>query len=104
MRSIAAFLILSVASVASLAEPVAARRAELLHLVKQDCGSCHGLSMRGGLGPSLEPATFAGKDAVQMRLVILHGRRGTAMPPWKAHLTEPEAAWIVEQLSKGLPR
>ncbi|MDH4096407.1 MAG: cytochrome c [Betaproteobacteria bacterium] len=89
---------------AAAGEPALARRAELLHLVKQDCGSCHGLTMKGGLGPSLEPATLAQKDEEQMQFVILHGRRGTAMPPWSTFLSEAEALWIVGQLKKGLPQ
>ncbi|HEY4637681.1 MAG TPA: cytochrome c [Burkholderiales bacterium] len=92
------------AAATAAADPAPARRAELLHLVRQDCGSCHGLTMKGGLGPSLEPAALAEKDAEMLRFVILHGRRGTPMPPWSAHLTEPEAQWIVDQLKKGLPQ
>jgi cytochrome c55X len=89
---------------AGAADPAPARRAELLHMVKQDCGSCHGLTMKGGLGPSLEPAALADKDAGQMQFVILHGRRGTAMPPWSTFLSEAEARWVVDQLKKGLPK
>jgi cytochrome c55X len=89
---------------AAAAEPPPARRAELVHLVRQDCGSCHGLTLKGGLGPSLEPAALAEKDAEALGFVILHGRRGTAMPPWRAHLSEAEARWIVEQLLKGFPK
>jgi len=103
MHRIAALLAL-MAGCAAAADPAPARRAELLHLVRQDCGSCHGLTMKGGLGPSLEPAALAEKDAEQMRFVILHGRRGTPMPPWSGFLSESEARWIVEQLRKGLPR
>ena len=84
-------------------DPGAARRAELVNLVRQDCGSCHGLTLKGGLGPSLEPAALAGKDAGALGFVILHGRRGTPMPPWSAHLSESEARWIVDLLKKGLP-
>ena len=84
--------------------PAPARQAELVSLVRQDCGSCHGMTLKGGLGPALEPAALAGKDGEQMRYVILHGRRGTPMPPWSAHLSEDEARWIVEQLQKGFPR
>lgn len=86
------------------AEPAPARRVELLELVRQDCGSCHGLTLKGGLGPSLEPAAMADKDAAQLEFVILHGRRGTPMPPWRAFLTEDEARWIVQALKKGLPK
>ena len=99
-----AWALLALPFAAAAADPAPARRAELLHLVRQDCGSCHGLTMKGGLGPSLEPASLAAKDAQMLRFVILHGRRGTPMPPWSAHLTEPEAQWIVDQLKKGLPQ
>jgi cytochrome c55X len=85
------------------AAPSAARRDALVHMVRQDCGSCHGLTLKGGLGPSLEPRAVADKDAEQMRHVILHGRPGTPMPPWNPFVTEDEARWIVEQLKKGLP-
>jgi cytochrome c55X len=83
--------------------PPPGRRAELVNMVRQDCGSCHGLTMKGGLGPALEPAAMRQKDSEQMRFVILNGRPGTPMPPWKPFLTEAEAGWIVEQLKKGLP-
>lgn len=73
-------------------------------MVRQDCGSCHGLTMKGGLGPSLEPAALADKDPEQLRQVLLRGRPGTAMPPWERFLTEAEAAWVIELLRKGLPR
>jgi len=98
------FVALPLAVTASDSLPDAHRRAQLVELVRQDCGSCHGMTLKGGLGPSLEPAALAGKDPAQMRFVILHGRRGTPMPPWREHLTESEVRWIVEQLQKGLPR
>ncbi len=84
--------------------PAPERRAELVDLVRQDCGSCHGMTLQGGLGPSLGPAALAGKDAGQMRYVILHGRRGTPMPPWRDFVSEAEARWIVDLLRKGFPR
>jgi len=84
--------------------PPEARRAELLNFVRHDCGACHGYTLKGGLGPSLEPAALAAKDAEALGFVILHGRRGTPMPPWREHLSELEARWIVRQLMQGLPR
>ena len=72
-------------------------------MVRQDCGSCHGLTLRGGLGPALLPAALADKDSEQMQFVILHGRRGTPMPPWKDFVSEAEAVWIVQTLKQGLP-
>jgi len=35
----------------------AERQTELLYLLKQDCGSCHGMTLQGGLGSSLLPET-----------------------------------------------
>jgi cytochrome c55X len=94
----------AVAAVASAAaDPAPARQRELLHLLTQDCGSCHGLTLKGGLGPALTPDALAGKAPVMLQAVILHGRPGTPMPPWKAFMTEIEAAWLVEQLRAGVP-
>lgn len=77
------------------------RQHELIRLVRNDCGSCHGLKLSGGLGPSLLPAALAGKAPEGLSEAILRGRVGTAMPPWANFLTEAEAHWIVEQLMKG---
>lgn len=83
--------------------PAPARQAELLHLVRQDCGSCHGLRMEGGLGLPLSPLALKDKPPEALVQTILHGRRGTAMPSWRPFLSEDEAGWIVEILLKGLP-
>ena len=104
MRRLAGWLALLASSAVAAADLAPARRAELTELVRQDCGSCHGLTLKGGLGPSLEPAAMADKDTVQLEFVILYGRRGTPMPPWRGFLTEDEARWIVEALKKGLPK
>lgn len=79
------------------------RQAELTRLVRNDCGSCHGLTLKGGLGASLLPEALAGKPPEALRETILRGRTGTAMPPWSTFLTEADANWIVEQLMKGFP-
>lgn len=87
------------------APPLSAqRRAELVTLVRQDCGSCHGLTLQGGLGPALLPAPLQNKPAVYLKTVILHGLPDTAMPPWQRFLSEAEADWIVAHLKKGFPR
>jgi len=77
------------------------RQAELLHLLTQDCGSCHGLTLHGGLGPALTPTALAGRSAASLRAAILHGRPGTPMAPWSPFLSEAEADWLVERLLKG---
>ncbi|MFP5505105.1 MAG: c-type cytochrome [Gammaproteobacteria bacterium] len=80
----------------------AGRQAELRHLLTQDCGSCHGMTMKGGLGPALLPANLDGKPDELLVISILDGRPGTAMPPWRGLLTEAEAQWLVEQLREGV--
>lgn len=84
-------------------EPAPARRAELLELVRQDCGSCHGLTLAGGLGLPLTPDALRNKSPEALKQTLLQGRNGTPMPPWGPFLTEVEAGWIIETLLKGLP-
>lgn len=87
---------------ASLAGPSGARQLELRHLLIQDCGSCHGMTLKGGLGPALRPANLEGKPDELLINTILLGRPGTAMPPWQPMLTHEEAVWLVEQLRAGV--
>jgi len=86
----------------SLAEVSSSRQQELMYLLKQDCGSCHGMTLKGGLGPSLLPQALAGKPAEVLTSTILEGRANTAMPPWKAMVTPEEARWMVTQLQQGV--
>jgi cytochrome c55X len=74
------------------------RAAELERLVLQDCGSCHGMTLRGGLGTDLRAETLAGAAPATLAAIILDGIPGTAMPPWRPLLTEGEALWIAEYL------
>jgi len=90
------------AEAVAAADPSPARQQVLLHLLFQDCGSCHGLRLTGGLGPALTPAALAGKPAALLQQVILDGRAGTPMPPWRPFMTEDEAAWLVHQLQTGV--
>ncbi len=79
------------------------RQGELIRLVRNDCGSCHGLQLRGGLGPALTPDTLKDKSAASLISTILHGRPGTPMPPWEKFLSGSEASWITDRLQKGFP-
>ena len=74
---------------------------ELERLVLQDCGSCHGGTLKGGLGPDLQATALAGRSAQSLATVILNGVPGTAMPPWRTLLTENEAQWIADYLLNG---
>ena len=84
------------------AELTAARQNELLYFLKHDCGSCHGMTLKGGLGPALLPATLSAKPKEYLVTTILEGRKNTAMPPWKTMLSQDDATWITEQLQQGL--
>jgi cytochrome c55X len=86
---------------ASEPEPGPAREQQLLHLLTHDCGSCHGLTMKGGLGPPLVPDVLAGKPDQDLTEAILAGRPGTPMPPWAFAISEAEAAWLVARLRRG---
>jgi cytochrome c55X len=76
--------------------------AALRHLVRHDCGSCHGLRLTGGLGPALTPDAIAGRPAAWLRAVILNGVPGTAMPGWRGVVTEDEAARIATMLEEKI--
>jgi cytochrome c55X len=78
-----------------------ARQAELLYLLKHDCGSCHGMTRKGGLGPALLPANLHDRPPQLMVNTVLDGRPGTPMPPWRGLLTEHEVHWLVEMMRAG---
>lgn len=74
----------------------------LEHMVKQDCGSCHGLTMKGGLGLPLTRDALEGIEPQTIAAIILDGVPGTAMPPWRPLLSEDEALWMANYLKKGM--
>lgn len=107
--------IIGLASCAALLAPLAALSAqpalttptkpvkELIRLVRHDCGSCHGLTLKGGLGKPLLPENLAGRDAQTIARIILDGIPGTPMPPWRGILSEGDALWIARKLKEGFP-
>ena len=78
------------------------RSVELNNLLIQDCGSCHGMTMKGGLGPALTPDVLKNKSREMVTLTISNGRPGTPMPPWNNILTQQEINWIVNTLYTGI--
>jgi len=78
------------------------RKSELHNLLLQDCGSCHGITMKGGLGPALTPDVLKSKSREMITLAISNGRTGTPMPPWNTILTKQEINWIVNTLYTGV--
>ena len=89
---------------ANAADITAPRAAELEHMLIQDCGSCHGLTMKGGLGSPLTPEALDGADVDTLAYIILEGVPGTAMPSWRPLLSDSEAQWIAQYLLKTEPR
>ena len=83
--------------------PTAVRQQQLVRMVRQDCGSCHGMRLTGGLGPALTREALAEVPLDSIAATIFHGRPGTPMPPWRAMLDEHEARWIAERLLAGFP-
>ncbi len=96
--SLAIFLLMSCSI--SVAEIKLKRQRELAHLVKHDCGSCHGMTLKGGLGPALRKVDLKDKSDQQLFDTIYYGREANAMPPWKAILTKEEIRWVIKFLRK----
>lgn len=88
-------------SMALAADPPAFRQAELVRLVRHDCGSCHGMTLQGGLGPPLLPGNLADRDPGFLEDTIWFGRAEKAMPPWQGVLSRDEVQWIVQRLVRG---
>jgi cytochrome c55X len=71
---------------------------DMAAFLRDDCGACHGMTLRGGLGPPLTAAALAGRSAEELRAVIRDGRPGTAMPPWSGQLSDAQIEALVTLL------
>ena len=109
---VASAFLLAALSGPGLAEPIpvrtdfnasitSGRAAELERLVRHDCGSCHGMTLKGGLGPDIRRERFDKVPPEAIAQVILDGKPGTPMPPWRPLISESEALWIASYLIKG---
>ncbi|TXI60719.1 MAG: cytochrome c [Limnohabitans sp.] len=96
-------LLMPLASAGQTATVDAPRAGELVRMVRQDCGSCHGMRLTGGLGPALTPSALHNMPLDSLSATIYHGRPGTPMPPWRAMVNENEARWIAQRLLQGFP-
>jgi cytochrome c55X len=95
-------LLLSSGAMALATEPDGERQAELIHMLRHECGACHGMTLKGGLGLPLVPARLATIDSESLVTTILDGRQGTPMPPWRTFLSRAEADWLVARLKEGI--
>jgi cytochrome c55X len=91
------------ARAAAASETSVARQQALIRIVRQDCGSCHGMRLTGGLGPALTREALAERPLDVLVASIVHGRPGTPMPGWKTLLSDTDATWIARQLHAGFP-
>lgn len=88
---------------AASAVPTHQRQQALVRLVRQDCGSCHGMKLTGGLGPPLTRQALAERPLEMLVATTLQGRPGTPMPGWETMLSASDARWIAQQLKAGFP-
>ena len=90
----------------ALGVPLAAAQdaGRLEHILTQDCGSCHGLTLKGGLGRPLTREALKDAEPEALASIILDGVPGTAMPPWRPILSEDEAMWMARYLKEGIAR
>jgi len=98
-------LLLAGSALATASEPTPERAQELVRMVRQDCGSCHGMTLNGGLGPALTPEALQQRGVPRDSLIatVFGGRPGTPMPPWHRFMSEDEAGWVVDRLLEGFP-
>ncbi|MDX2349243.1 MAG: cytochrome c [Porticoccus sp.] len=85
-------------------EPDSNRQQELQYLLKQDCGSCHGLLLKGGLGPPLRTQDLKGKTPAYLKQIISKGVPESAMPPWENLLSADDIDYLVRLLKEPLPQ
>lgn len=77
------------------------RQKELRNMIEHDCGSCHGLTRKGGLGPALTTEILQERPYAVLFNAIRDGIDGTPMPPWNGILSDEEILWILHQLREG---
>jgi cytochrome c55X len=82
----------------ALSEPLPSRQAELEHILRHDCGSCHGMTLKGGLGPALTPDALHNKPRAYIQQSIRYGHPGTPMPPWEGLLSLEDIDYLVDLL------
>ncbi|HEX8962703.1 MAG TPA: cytochrome c [Rhodocyclaceae bacterium] len=102
-RLLLTLMVLPSLGFAAAGTPAPERQAELVRLVREDCGSCHGMRLTGGLGSPLTAQALREKPAESLVATVMQGRPGTAMPPWQGMLTEGDVRWIVARLMAGFP-
>ena len=100
MFKVSLFVLMALSFSVFAEEPGAQRQAELRNLLEQDCGSCHGMTRKGGLGPALTAEALKDKPIELLSITISEGRPGTPMPPWKFLLSQSDIDWLAQTLKQ----
>jgi len=103
LLSIVAGALVALGAAASAQAPTPEREQALVRIVRQDCGSCHGMRLTGGLGPPLTREALAERPLDAIVATTLFGRPGTPMPSWRTLLSDDDARWIALRLREGFP-
>lgn len=96
---VACVLLLTCCSQA-IADITLERQEELRHMLLHDCGSCHGMTMKGGLGPALTAESLGNRTLAALEATVTYGRPGTPMPPFKGILKTEDIQWLVQLLKE----
>ena len=62
------------------------------------CSGCHGVDRHGSVGPALIPQTLQGKKREELALVIMEGKTGTSMPPWRNIINDSRIEELIDYL------
>ena len=89
-----AFVVMAVSGVGIMVDEVTAQTVEapssvrvqtLVRMVRQDCGSCHGMLLTGGLGPAITPQALREVPIDSVAATIYHGVAACDLTrlPWR---------------------
>lgn len=93
-------LVMSVAAMAVVSSSLVADTSnmDVEAVFEKECQGCHGPNHEGGVGSDLRPNVIAKKNSQDLATVVLNGRAGTAMPPFKDKFNKADADKMVDYL------
>lgn len=70
----------------------------VVKLYQDACSGCHGPQRQGATGPALIPQRIGGVGDEFIKTILLNGRPGTAMPPWKGVITDSQISDLISYI------